>query len=222
MDKVGGFDKRLRRVEDWDLWMRMAYAGCKMGWVEEIVCAYRMFPGQMTRNAAAQKKVTVGVMNKFFDQPGLSDDLLALKSDVLTRVYLVCAGREYGADQCDDAQESIAEAIKLTPALATSRQDELIDSLLSWTTNPFVGDPIDYTMRVFNNLPDNAAAIKQKKRWALGEIGLRTFFTAKKNEDWSTVRRAGQVVAANAPARMWNRGVVSILLQSMMHRQPQS
>ena len=221
VDKVDGFDPKLRRVEDWDMWMRMAYAGCKMGWVEEIVCAYRMFPGQMTRNAAAQKKVTISVMNKFFDQPGLPESLLALKSDVLTEVYLVCAGREYGANQCEDAQESIANAIKLTPALATSRQDELIESLLSWTSNPFVGDPIEYTTRVFDHLPDNAVNIRQKKRWALGEIGLRTFFTAKKNEDWPTVRRAGQVVASNAPTRMLNRGVVSILLQSMKHRQLQ-
>ena len=218
VDKVGGFDSQLRRVEDWDLWIRMAYAGCKMGWVEEIVCAYRMFPGQMTRNAAAQKKVTVSVMNKFFDQPELPDSLLALKSDVLTRVYLVCAGREYGADQCDDAQESIAEAVRLTPTLATTRQDELIDSLLSWTSNPFVGDPIKYTRRVFDNLPDNAAAVRQKKRWALGEIGLRMLFSAKKTDDWSTVRRAGQIVAVNAPNRMWNRGVFSIIWQSIKNK----
>lgn len=215
VDRVGGFDTRLRRVEDWDLWMRLAYAGCKMGWVEEIVCAYRIFSGQMTRNAAAQKEVTVSVMNRFFDQSGLPDSILQLKSDVLTRVYVVCAGREYGAMQCGDAQESISCAIKLTPELLTSRQTELINELLSWAHNPFVGDPLDYTRRVFDNLPPEAASIRSKKHWALGEIGLRVLYQGYREKDWPQIKQAGSTVATNAPHRLLNRGVLSILWQSL-------
>ena len=220
LERVGGFDTQYRRVEDWDMWIRLAHAGCKMGWVEEVIGGYRVFPGQMTRNAAAQKQVSVQVMDKFFSQPNLPATYEAQKSEIYTRLYLVCAGREYGAGQCEDAMESVVNAIKLTPALVTARQDELIDLLLSWTENPFVGDPIEYTKRVFDNLPQEATVLRQRKRWALGEIGLRAFFAARHIKDWPAVRRAGQVVAMNAPTRMCNRGVVSILWQSMKNKQP--
>lgn len=215
IDQVGGFDEVFRRVEDWDLWLRLAYAGCKIEWVKEIVCGYRFSPGQMTRNAAAQKRVSVQMMDKFYKTPNLSNSFKNIKSDVYSRLYVVCAGREYGARQFEDAKESIAHALKLTPDLLGSRQSELVDELLSWAHNPFVGDHLDYTRCVFDNLPDEADEIRSKKNWALGEIGLRTLYENYQNKNWSEVRRAGLTLAANAPHRLLNRGVLSILWQSL-------
>lgn len=215
LDHVGGFDRAFRRVEDWDLWLRLAYAGCKMAWIKEIVCCYRVLPGQMTSNAAAQKRVSIQMMDKFFGQADLPPEIRSLKAEVYTCLYSTLAGREYGALQIDDAKESIAEAIKLTPDLTGSRKSELINKLLSWVDNPFVGDPIEYTRRVFGNLPEEANALSNRKRWALGEIGLRTFYNAYHSRDWTQVWRAGLTVALNAPFRMLNRGFWSILWQSL-------
>jgi hypothetical protein len=89
---VGGFDENFRRVEDWDLWLRLAYAGCKMGWVNEIVCSYRISRDQMTKNAAAQKQAYVRMMDKFFSQTGLATELEALKPEVYGHLYLFSAG----------------------------------------------------------------------------------------------------------------------------------
>jgi len=216
VDYVGGFDKVFRYgVEDWDLWLRLAYVGCKMAWVKEIVCGYRLSPGQLTRDAATMKSFSIYALDKFFNQVGVPSHLLSLKTEAYTNQYLACAGREYGAGQCNDGKESVAQAIKHTPDLLETRQSELIIQLLSWTDNPFVGDPVDYTKRVFDNLPDEAAKFRSKKHWALGEIGLRILYESYQAHDWPQVRKAGTIVAANAPHRMLNRGVLSILWQSL-------
>ena len=36
IDRVGTFDETLRACEDWDMWLRLAYAGCRFGWVEHV------------------------------------------------------------------------------------------------------------------------------------------------------------------------------------------
>jgi GT2 family glycosyltransferase len=214
VEKVSGFDPQLRRVEDWDFWLRLAYAGCKMGWVNEIVCSYRMAAGQMTQNAAEQKRVSKQVMEKFYSQKNLPASIQLLREIVLANCLVLSAGREFTFNQCDDAKSSIAEAVKLNPDLLGTKKDELILKLLSWADDPNIGNPLVYTQRVFDNLPPQAAAIRAKKRWALGEMGLRMFYKAYQVKDWKHVQEAAWIVARNAPQRMLNRGIWSILLQS--------
>ncbi|MCC7483266.1 MAG: glycosyltransferase, partial [Hyphomicrobiales bacterium] len=215
-EQVGGFDETLRQVEDWDMWLRLAYAGCKMGWVDQIICSYRYSPGQMTRNAAAQKRATVQMMDKFFNQATLPSELKALKPEVYSRLYLVCAGREYAAGQCEDAKESVALAMRHNPALHETWEHEQINRLFALVDSPgFGGNWTSYVERIFNNLPDGTTVLRRKKRWAMGEVGLKTFYTAYQAKDWQQVQRAALTVAMNAPHRMLNRGVWSILWQSL-------
>lgn len=215
VDQVGGFDERFRRVEDWDLWLRMAYAGCQTGWVKEIVSGYRLSPEQMTKNAASQKNVSLQVMDKFFQQDHLPTELNALKPEVYTRIYTKFAPQEYSVGQLEDARESVAQAIKFTPDILSTRQSELMNPLVSFAYTPHVADPIDYIKRVFDNLPEEAADLRTKKRGALGEVAIDTFFRAYQEKNWPQVRRAAAILAVNAPQRMLNQGVWSILWQSL-------
>lgn len=216
IDQVGGFDDRFRRVEDWDLWLRLAYAGCKAGWIQEILSSYRLSPDQMTTDATAQKRVSVQVMDKFFQQEDLPAELKALQAEVYSRIYVHYAPREYGCGHCEEAKESLLQAVKLTPELLGARQRELLDRLTLYALNPKNGvDPLDYITRVFDNLPETAAILRRKRRWALGRIGLQTLFAAYESGNWRQVRRAGITVAGNAPQLMLSRGVWSILWQSL-------
>ncbi len=216
---VGGFDENFRRVEDWDLWLRLAYAGCKMGWVNEIVSSYRISRDQMTKNAAAQKLAYIRMMDKFFSQAGLATELEALKPEVYGHVYLFGAGHEYAVGQYADAKESVAQAIKHDSKLLRKWEPEQVRMLLSWANSPgFEGDLIDCANRVFSHLPDEAAGARARKHWALGEIGLKTLFTAHQARDWRQVQRAALTVTLNAPHRMLSRGIWSILWQSLRQR----
>jgi glycosyltransferase involved in cell wall biosynthesis/2-polyprenyl-3-methyl-5-hydroxy-6-metoxy-1,4-benzoquinol methylase len=48
--KVGKFDQSLKSCEDWELWQRIARTGARFGTVPDILAAYRMSPGSLTRN----------------------------------------------------------------------------------------------------------------------------------------------------------------------------
>jgi glycosyltransferase involved in cell wall biosynthesis len=50
-EKIGYFDESLRSYEDWDMWLRLAISGCKMGWVAQPVSKYRFHSKQMVRNS---------------------------------------------------------------------------------------------------------------------------------------------------------------------------
>ena len=143
--------------------------------MKEIVSGYRVSPGQMTRDAASQRRVSIQVMDKFFQQDGLADQLQALKPEVYTHIYLKYAPQEYAVGQCADAKEGLSQAIRLTPALVNTRQPELIDWLVSKAYHIYVTDSIDYINRVFDNLPEEAVHLKAKKRSALGKVALESF-----------------------------------------------
>lgn len=216
LDRVGGFDETLRRIEDWDIWLRVVHAGCKVEWVKEIVCGYRLSPGQMTKDATAQKHVSKRVMDKFFQQEGLPVELKALQTEVYTRIYINFAPQEYGYEQFEEAKDSVAKAIKLTPDLLGTRYLELLNRLVFYALSPTnMLEPIDYTRHVFDNLPKIAAPLSAMKHWAIGRIALETLFAAYESNNWPQVRRAGLTVAFNAPQLMLNRGVWSILWQSL-------
>jgi hypothetical protein len=157
------------------------------------------------------------MMDKFFSQSGLPSELEKHKPGAYSHLYITSAGREYAAGQCEDAKESLAQAIQYDPTLLKTWKLEQVLELVSWANiSWFDADPIDYTQRVFDNLPEEAAALRTKERWTLGELGLKTIFTSYQARDWRQVRRAARVVALNAPQRMLNRGFWSILWQSLI------
>ena len=51
--RAGGFDPKCRYVEDRELWLRLARAGVRIGYVDALTCRYRQHAGAMTKNAPA-------------------------------------------------------------------------------------------------------------------------------------------------------------------------
>lgn len=212
VEQAGGFDENLKQVEDWDLWLRLAYAGCRMGWVESFVCAYRFSPHQMTRNATQQKQASIQVLDKFFAQSDLPEHYRDLLGLVYSRLYRLSAGREFAAGQPAAARDSIEQAACYQPELRGNWTRAQVAELLEPIYFPgFTRDPLDHVAEMFTGLP---AGLQARRRWAFGEVGMRSFYAAHQRSDWPEVRRAAKVVLQNAPQRLVNRGVLSILWQS--------
>lgn len=51
-DELGGFDASLRVIEDWDLWLRAAFAGIEIAYLKEPQALYRWTKGSMSSDSA--------------------------------------------------------------------------------------------------------------------------------------------------------------------------
>jgi glycosyltransferase involved in cell wall biosynthesis len=62
------FDEKLRVVEDYDLWLRLAIRGERWRGVERIVCGYRLRPGSMSKRFDAMAECIERAVFKAFDE----------------------------------------------------------------------------------------------------------------------------------------------------------
>ncbi len=214
--RVDGFDAALHRLEDWDLWLRLAYANCRMAWLPEIVCAYRMHTGQMVRNVSQQRDVAQIVLDKFFGQPGLPPEIQIQRSAAYAQLYLRAACREYGAGAVESACGDLAQALAIEPALLGKDGEPLLSLILGWVGNPVVGEAHSYLKSFFAHLPPAAASLHHFRRQTLARAAMLQFFNAHTRQDWQAVRRYGLQGVFYDPHWLTNRGVLAISAEAWL------
>ena len=64
LERHGGFDPSLRHAEDVDLLLRLAAAGERGGWLEQVLCGYRVHGRAASRQAADQAHGLLWVVNR--------------------------------------------------------------------------------------------------------------------------------------------------------------
>ena len=64
LERHGGFDPSLRQAEDVDLLLRLAAAGERGGWLEQVLCGYRVHGRAASRQAADQAHGLLWVVNR--------------------------------------------------------------------------------------------------------------------------------------------------------------
>jgi GT2 family glycosyltransferase len=71
---VGGFDEAFRRATDWDCWIRMIFAGSRVGMVNEPLAEYRVRATSLASNRLRQFEAYVAVLEKAAARSDLSTD----------------------------------------------------------------------------------------------------------------------------------------------------
>jgi glycosyltransferase involved in cell wall biosynthesis len=64
IQEVGGFDEKLSSFEDWDLWLRLAAAGCRFMRVDYSGAIYRRYPNSMSCDIGRMYLNGMRVMSK--------------------------------------------------------------------------------------------------------------------------------------------------------------
>lgn len=220
IEKVGGFDEELSRhacgAEDWDLWLRLAYAGCPMAWAKEILCAYRLHASSMMHNARRQRQSMLLVLDKLYSRPDLLPEVSRQQDRVYSQAYLRGAARLYAAGQAEAAQADVRRAIQLDPGLLENRGELLFNRLAGWAGDPLVNDPAGYIRQVFEHLPPEASPLLPRKREALGLAAKTAFFQAYRNRDWQRVRGSLKQLLLYQPGSLADRGLWSVLLEMIL------
>ncbi len=216
-ERVGFFDTSLRSYEDWDMWLRLACAGCEMGWTPEPVSLYRFHTGQMTRDGIQMTTATFSVLEKLYRQPDLPASWLALHDHAYSNAYLRAAAQAYHSADFDTAKSCLNSAIQLRPELVADNASQLADQFSGWTCLPKTRNPLHYLEAIYDNLPPTLQVLSDRKGQDLGQAAMEQAFESYQQGDMVSARSALWRAFRYHPGWIRNRGAVAVLIRSVLH-----
>jgi glycosyltransferase involved in cell wall biosynthesis len=211
-ERVGEFDESLRSYEDWDLWLRLARAGCPMGWVPRPVSLYRFHSMQMTRDGGQMTAASFAVLSKVFGDPSLPESWRRLREQAYGQAHLRAAANCFLAKDYVSAKANLTRAVALDRHLLSDGGRVLADRFSAWADLPKTRDPIGLLESVYNNLPDELAPLRRHRR-EIGLVALRIAFEAYSSGARRAARSALWRGLRYQPGWIVNRGVLSMLLK---------
>lgn len=214
--KVGLFDESLQAYEDWDMWLRLARAGCRMGWVPHPVSLYRFHTRQMTRDKERMTAATFAVLKKVYSDPDLPQEWLDLKDKAYSNAYLRAAIQAFRTGETQEGADALAEAVRLDPSLLDNDGEMMAKRLLGLSDSPKVKDRLPFLELVYNHLPESLSALKAQRRERLSQAAVELAFRSYQAEDYTRARHFMLRAVQYRPAWLANRGVVSVLLKSTL------
>jgi glycosyltransferase involved in cell wall biosynthesis len=123
IDRVGSFDPRLRRGQDFDLWIRMASAGCRFAFSREVVVTRYVHDSNLSGTQRDELERAADVLTKAIDVLPLDmvHRAVAERRRVQLRGWLA---REHGKESLargdvPSAMRWLAASTRLTPAWKT-------------------------------------------------------------------------------------------------------
>ncbi len=213
-EQVGFFDENLRSYEDWDMWLRLGLAGCKMGWVAQPVSLYRFHSHQMTRIGSQMTQASFIVLDKLFDKDNLPSKWLALHDQAYSNAHLRAAAQAYKADKFVEAKEHLTCAVELNPQLIAGMGESLVDRFIGWTELPKVNSPLDFLESIYDNLPENLETIRRRRREVLGYIALNQAIDAYSQGDKQGARKSTLIACRYRPRYLLKKRVISMLINT--------
>jgi glycosyltransferase involved in cell wall biosynthesis len=212
-ERVGAFDETLRACEDWDLWLRMAYKGCAFAWVEWLVAAYRYHQGQMTRESERMRKAMLLMLDKFFSQPDLPEDIKVYKNKSYASVMIKAAAYAYHNNEFSNGRLDLSEAIQLDPTLKDHHYKRLMDILVGWSCDPRSAEPQEFMQRIMSNPPHGQPGLRRQLKRAVADVFLGFLFSSSQDV-WRAHRWDLLRVVIYKPDWLLNRGVIRMIASS--------
>ena len=147
--------------------------------------------------------------------PSCALGLQQYRSQILSRIYVGLALRNYGTGSIPTAQSQLAQALALDPAML-EQMDGFAESLYTFAKHLPISAPLLYVDTVLQNLPPGAQRLGRVRGRVLSSVSIGCAF-----QDYFTghrLRTARRVLAAlrHRPSWLKNRGVVSIFLRSLL------
>jgi glycosyltransferase involved in cell wall biosynthesis len=211
-EKVGYFDERLRSYEDWDMWLRLALAGCPMTCLERPVSRYRFHTAQMTRDGGQMTTATFAVLDKVFATADLPLAWSRWRDEAYSRAHLRAAAQSYLAGRYAQAQTHLREAARLHPALLADHGRPLAQHFSAWIELPKTGDPVEFIENIYRNLPAEFDDLRRHRRNEVAQVALDVAFRAYRQGNLAQARAAFWRAVRSQPGCLTNRGNLSLLL----------
>jgi hypothetical protein len=115
LERVGGFDSGLRCAEDVDLLLRLALAGCEMGWLRQPAVCYRQHGGNINRDAVQEAQCMELVLERFYARSDVPERIRRLETTVRFHSLVWSASRMYCYGQTDHIDEWLRRSLGVAP-----------------------------------------------------------------------------------------------------------
>ncbi|MBB2794981.1 UNVERIFIED_ORG: peptidoglycan/xylan/chitin deacetylase (PgdA/CDA1 family)/GT2 family glycosyltransferase/2-polyprenyl-3-methyl-5-hydroxy-6-metoxy-1,4-benzoquinol methylase [Rhizobium pisi] len=194
-ERVGGMDESLQTCEEWDLWLRMAFAGAEFRRVDACLAFYRMKPGSLSGDPTKLVRDAICVTEKaeaLRRQHGLPAEgpetgwITPAVSQLRMLVWVIAVKRDPTLDiaalaallpDMPDAaayESFFVNVIMhgLRTGLLADRPDDLIDSLDTW--QPTFLSLVDLIQR--HSFPGTGRKILEQAIWRLTAANLSRSF----------------------------------------------
>lgn len=210
LDRVGGFDPDSEIAEDWDLYLRMAAAGCPIRFVDCLACRYRQHDGNSVHDVERRWRASRTVVERVFATSGLPTDVRGLERRALAWVELVAARRGLLGGAAEFATKRLDAAVAIDPELATTRRRPTLAFLIS-------PEPGDATLEdtAVGHIARVLKASAREIRAARADAHMASFFQATQRARWPAARRSLASGLRMEPRWLLNRGVLRLGLKSL-------
>lgn len=214
-ERVGRFNTDLIMAEDWDLFLQLAAQGCPMAWVRAATCLYRLHAGNSIRRLTDHLTGSLGALDRVFGRPDLPPAVAARQAPARAWVYVMFARKAHAANDAAMAQGWLAEALRLDPALTTTRRPLLLETWLTPSVE-WSGAPEAYSRQAAAALPAALRPAPAALRRLLARLAMKQFFQAAAQGNRPAARRALGVGLRHDPAWLANRGVLAFLARQVL------
>lgn len=212
---VGGFDDKLRAWEDMDFWYRTALAGCKLVKTNNIVCQYRIHGQNMTSRIDDHMFWCLEYLDKIFNNPQTPQYIKNQRGSRFSSEYLRFAGRYFASGMIERGEEAIATALLYEPELNDNQNTKIAREFTSIATSIWVRDREAYIGLITNSL---VRKYKTGRKWAKQiKVYLlkQLFYSFYYHKQFNKIFSLWLHIFSCQPSWIFNRGGISILLQSM-------
>lgn len=116
IEQINGFDENRQISEDWDFWLRLAKANCIFSCLPEVLADYRFHGSNMSLNIPYSHTRYINVLDKLYkNENDLPDEIIQLKNQAYSNVYLNTAKNYLRENQIDQFQDMIFQTFETWP-----------------------------------------------------------------------------------------------------------
>ncbi|MFV0389623.1 MAG: glycosyltransferase family 2 protein [Pyrinomonadaceae bacterium] len=112
--QTNGFDSQFTTYADWEMWLRLSLL-TNFAPINEELVKYRIVKGSMSSKPEATKRDALGVLEKFFNLPGLPEKYKRLEKQVCSNHLMIVSGEFLHNGKVRESLNCIWQGIKLYP-----------------------------------------------------------------------------------------------------------
>jgi len=111
-ERTGGFDPNVDPHDDWDMWLRLALAGCRFRALAEPLAEWRIHPGNTSRNTERMLQMRMAVLDKLSRDERLPQRLRPALRKAVARCLISIAHNSYKRGDYADFRKRVSQAAR--------------------------------------------------------------------------------------------------------------